>query len=65
MLGKTLYGQWKGIVGGESVGTLEVFGAHHGRFIPSQSEIASSYGSFFLAGPGIIEDHAIVRQRRE
>lgn len=47
------YGQWKGIVGGGSVGAPEVFGAHHGGFIPTQSEISSSYGSFFLAGPGL------------
>jgi predicted AlkP superfamily phosphohydrolase/phosphomutase len=47
------YGQWQGIVGGGSVGAPEVFGAHHGGFIPTQSEISSSYGSFFLAGPGL------------
>ncbi|MCZ6636382.1 MAG: alkaline phosphatase family protein [bacterium] len=47
------YGQWKSIVGGGSVGAPEVFGAHHGGFIPTQSDISSSYGSFFLAGPGL------------
>jgi len=51
------YGQWKGIVGGGSVGAPEIFGAHHGGFIPTQSEISSSYGSFFLAGPGIKEGY--------
>ncbi|MXX14062.1 MAG: hypothetical protein F4Z86_11540 [Gemmatimonadetes bacterium] len=47
------YGQWKGIVGGGCVGAPEVFGAHHGGFIPTRSDISSSFGSFFLSGPGI------------
>ena len=47
------YGQWKGIVGGGCVGAPEVFGAHHGGFIPTSSEISSSFGSFLLAGPGL------------
>ena len=47
------YGQWKGIVGGGAVGAPEVFGAHHGGFIPTQSEVSSSYGSFLLVGPGL------------
>ena len=47
------YGQWKGIVGGGSVGAPEVFGAHHGGFIPTQSEVSSSFGTLMLAGTGL------------
>jgi hypothetical protein len=45
------YAQWKGIVGGGTVGAPEVFGAHHGGFIPTQSAISSSFGTLLLAGP--------------
>ena len=51
------YGQWKGIVGGGNVGAPEVFGAHHGGFIPTSSDISSSFGSFLLAGPGLKEGY--------
>ncbi len=48
------YGQWKGIVGnGTAVGAPEVYGAHHGGFIPTRSDISSSFGSFLLSGPGL------------
>lgn len=47
------YGQWKGIVGGGVVGAPQVYGAHHGGFIPTQSETSSSFGSFLLAGPDL------------
>ncbi len=47
------YGQWRGIVGGGCVGAPEEFGAHHGGFVPTQSDISSSFGSFLLAGPGL------------
>ena len=47
------YGQWKGIVGGGAAGAPRVFGAHHGGFIPTQSEISSSFGTLMLAGPGL------------
>ena len=47
------YGQWKGIVGGGAVGAPQVYGAHHGGFLPTQSEISSSFGSLLLAGPGL------------
>lgn len=47
------YGQWKGIVGGGCVGAPEVYGSHHGGFIPTRSDISSSFGSFYMAGPGI------------
>ena len=47
------YGQWKSIVGGGSVGAPEVFGAHHGGFIPTQSEASSSFGTLMLSGPGL------------
>ena len=40
-------------MGGGCVGAPEVFGAHHGGFIPTRSDISSSFGSFFLSGPGI------------
>ena len=43
----------KGIVGGAAVGAPEVYGAHHGGFIPTQSDISSSFGSFLLSGPGL------------
>ncbi len=47
------YGQWKGIVGGGAVGAPQVYGGHHGGFLPTQSEISSSFGSLLLAGPGL------------
>lgn len=47
------YGQWKSIVGGGSAGAPEVYGAHHGGFIPTQNGLSSSFGSFLLAGPGL------------
>ncbi|MEE2657667.1 MAG: alkaline phosphatase family protein [Candidatus Latescibacterota bacterium] len=47
------YGQWKGIVGGGNSGAPEVFGAHHGGFLPTRTEISSSFGTFMLAGPGL------------
>ena len=47
------YGQWKGIVGGGTVGAPEVYGAHHGGFLPTQSDISSSFGSLHLYGPGL------------
>ncbi len=47
------YGQWKGIVGGGAAGAPNLFGAHHGGFIPTQSEISSSFGTLMLAGPGL------------
>ena len=47
------YGQWKGIVGGGSVGAPEVYGAHHGGFIPTRNDLSSSFGTLLLAGPGV------------
>ena len=47
------YGQWRGIVGGGAVGAPEVYGAHHGGFVPTQNELSSSFGSLLLAGPGL------------
>ena len=47
------YGQWRGIAGGGCVGAPNVYGAHHGGFLPTQSEASSSYGSWLLAGPGV------------
>ena len=48
------YGQWKGIVDGGAVGAPEVYGAHHGGFLPTRNEdISSSFGTFLLAGQGI------------
>ena len=47
------YGQWKEIVGGGCVGAPSVFGAHHGGFVPTQSHISSSFGSFLIAGKGL------------
>ncbi|MCZ6679340.1 MAG: alkaline phosphatase family protein [Candidatus Poribacteria bacterium] len=47
------YGQWKRIVGGGTVGAPEVFGAHHGGFLPTQNDLSSSFGSMLLAGPDI------------
>ena len=47
------YGQWEGIVGGGAVGAPKVYGAHHGGFIPTQSETSSSLGSLMLAGADI------------
>ena len=30
-----------------------MYGAHHGGFLPTQSEASSSFGSWLLAGPGV------------
>jgi len=47
------YGQWQGIVEGGAVGAPEVYGAHHGGFIPTQTAISSTFGTLLLAGPGL------------
>lgn len=47
------YTQWLGIEGGGNVGAPLVFGAHHGGFIPTENGFSSSFGSFFLDGPGL------------
>ena len=47
------YGQWRGIAGDASVGAPNVYGAHHGGFLPTRSRDSSSFGSWLLAGPGV------------
>ena len=47
------YSQWQGIVGGGNVGAPEVYGAHHGGFLPIDNGFSSTFGSFLLAGPGL------------
>lgn len=47
------YGQWRGIAGGGCAGAPNVFGAHHGGFLPTLSEVSSSFGSWLMAGPGL------------
>ena len=47
------YGQWRGIAGGGCVGAPNEYGAHHGGFLPTQSQTSSSFGSWLLAGPGV------------
>ncbi|MDE2998850.1 MAG: hypothetical protein OXU79_07215 [Gemmatimonadota bacterium] len=47
------YGQWQGIAGGGCAGAPNVFGAHHGGFLPTSSEVSSSFGSWLIAGPGV------------
>lgn len=47
------YSQWLGIVGGGNVGAPEVYGAHHGGFLPIDNGFSSTYGSFLLTGPGL------------
>jgi hypothetical protein len=47
------YAQWQRIVGGGAVGAPEVYGAHHGGFLPTDNGFSSSFGSFLLAGPGL------------
>ena len=47
------YAQWKGIVGGGSAGAPEEYGAHHGGFIPTQTELSSTFGTLLLAGPNL------------
>ena len=47
------YSQWQGIVGGGNVGVPEVYGAHHGGFLPIDNGFSSTFGSFLLAGPGL------------
>ncbi|MCY3897741.1 MAG: alkaline phosphatase family protein [Caldilineaceae bacterium] len=47
------YTQWLGIEGGGNVGAPLVYGAHHGGFIPTTNGFSSTFGSFFLDGPGL------------
>ncbi len=47
------YTQWLGIEGGGNVGAPLVYGAHHGGFIPTANGFSSTFGSFFLDGPGL------------
>ncbi|MDE0198295.1 MAG: hypothetical protein OXK78_08880, partial [Caldilineaceae bacterium] len=47
------YTQWLGIDGGGNVGAPLVYGAHHGGFIPTTNGFSSTFGSFFLDGPGL------------
>jgi predicted AlkP superfamily phosphohydrolase/phosphomutase len=47
------FGEWKGMVGGGTIGAPEVYGGHHGGFIPTQSDVSSSFGSLLLAGAGL------------
>ena len=47
------YGQWKQIMGGGAVGAPEVYGAHHGGFLPTDNGFSSTFGSLMLAGPGL------------
>jgi len=47
------YGQWKRIVGGGSAGAPEVYGAHHGGFLPTDNGFSSTFGTLMLAGPGL------------
>jgi len=47
------YGQWKQIVGGGAAGAPEIFGAHHGGFLPTQNDLSSTFGTLLLAGPGL------------
>lgn len=51
------YSQWQGIVGGGTVGAPEVYGAHHGGFLPTDNGFSSTFGSFLLAGPGVKEGY--------
>ena len=53
------YGEWKSMLGGGAVGPPEVYGAHHGGFIPTQepSEISSTFATLLLAGPGLKEGY--------
>ncbi len=45
--------QWKKIVGGGSVGAPEIYGAHHGGFLPTQNNISSTFATLMLSGPGL------------
>ena len=47
------YPQWQAIVGGGNVGAPQVYGAHHGGFIPTDNGFSSTFGSFLLAGPAL------------
>ncbi len=47
------YTQWLGIEGGGNVGAPLVYGAHHGGFIPTDNGFSSTFGSCFIAGPGL------------
>ena len=47
------FGQWRGIVGGGAAGAPEVFGAHHGGFLPTRNDLSSSFGTMMIAGPGV------------
>jgi len=47
------YGQWKEIIGGGALGAPRVYGGHHGGFIPTQTDISSTFGTLLLAGPSV------------
>lgn len=57
------YSQWLGIVGGGPVGAPQVYGAHHGGFLPTDNGFSSTYGSFLLAGPGLKQRYERPPQR--
>ncbi|NJN83766.1 MAG: hypothetical protein HC802_16815 [Caldilineaceae bacterium] len=52
------YTQWLSIVGGGNVGSPEVYGAHHGGFLPTDNGFSSSFGSLLLAGPGLKQGYS-------
>ena len=56
------YGQWKGIARDGCSEVPLVFGAHHGGFVPTQSHISSSFGSFLIDERGLKRD---TRSRRK
>ena len=45
--------QWKKIIGGGSVGSPELYGAHHGGFLPTQNDISSTFATLMLSGPDL------------
>ncbi len=44
---------WKSIKGDNCVGAPECYAAHHGGFLPTQTKLSSSFGTFIIAGPGL------------
>ncbi len=45
--------QWLSIRGGGAAGAPQVYGAHHGGFLPTDNGFSSSFGTFILAGEGL------------
>ena len=54
------YGLINAVAG--NVGAPEVYGAHHGGFIPIDNGFSSTFGSFLISGPGLKQGYERPRE---